>query len=299
MLKTVVLILKGLVLGMSILIPGVSGGTMAFIMGIYEKLLQEISKLKKTHLKSLLLCFNIKRPQFQKTISLWINTWDWAFLVPLIFGIILAFFIFIVLAFPLIQKYNLEFYSIIFGLVLAPTFTPFKKLNKTVKILSIFILSFIINIFLFSLGNYLSFSVEKIGAWLFLPVGFVISLALIIPGLSGSYLLVLFGLYEKSLLALKNGDLLTIFFFLIGVLMGFVFVAKGIYYLIKNYNHETNAFILGLILGSLYFICPLEKQNIGIENNQTQVFLLYSLLSLSIFLFFQFFYGLYKKKSLK
>ena len=303
MLKIIILILKGFVLGISMALPGISGGTMAFIMEIYEKLIGEISKTQIKHLKSVFVCLSFKKQQIKQSILFYRNTWDWAFLMPLLFGIVLSAVIFVALAVPVIEKYSLEFYSLIFGLVLASVFKPFKDMNKTAKTLVLLFVSFSVNTILFAFGKELFlFSADSVELWplIFLPVGFLVSSALIIPGISSSYLLLIFGLYEKTLQALRQGDLIVICFFLIGAVLGLFLMAKWIQKMIKNYFNETMAMILGLILGSLYSIYPLPKKSLEdflAYDSQKQIFLFYFIISFSALMISSFFYE--KKKSAK
>ena len=287
MVKGLLLIFKGMLLGLSIILPGLSGGTMAFILGIYEKLITEISKFNSKHLKSFLLCFSLKKQRVKQSFFLLKNTWDWAFLFPIIFGTLCSVILFVSFAYPLLTQHSLEFYSLIFGLVLASLFTPFKEMKKTRKTISLLLLSFIINVFLFKYGKSLFIITEDLLPLFFLPVGFIVSVALMIPGISGSYLLLVFGLYEKTLMSLKQGNLLILFCFLFGALLGLFSIARLINYLIKNYFNETIAIILGLILGSLYIIYPLPKESLESIlsfNLQKKIFLIYSILSVIVFL---------------
>ena len=292
MLNTVVLILKGFVLGVSMLLPGVSGGTIAFGLGIYEKLIREISKFQIQHLKALLVCFSFKKSKTKQSFLFFKKTWDWVFLIPLIFGLVLASVVFVVFALAIIKTYSLQFYSLVFGLILASVFKPFKKMKKTGKTFFLLIFSFIINGLIFSYGKALFLLPIELSDFMFLPIGFLISIALIIPGISGSYLLLIFGLYEKTLLALKQGDLFIIFYFFIGFLLGLVLVAKFIQHLIKRHFNETMAVIIGFVLSSLYIIYPLPKEsleNILVFDTQKQIFCLYFLTSFLIFMSFDLF----------
>ena len=282
-------------------LPGISGGTMAFILGIYEKLIGEISKAQIKHLKSLFLFLSFKRKQMQQSaLFLW-NTWDWAFLTPLLFGVVSSGVLFVVFAPPVIDQHPLPFYSVIFGLILASLFKPFKEMRKTAKTLFLLLLSFAVNILIFSFGfgqNFYLFS-GGLFPFIFLPVGFLISIALIVPGLSGSYILLILGLYEKTLLALKQGDFIVIGYFLMGLIIGVFSIAKLIQYLIQNYFHETMAIILGLILGSLYAIYPLPKESwedILSFDIQKKIFLFYCLVSFCVCMSFSFFYEMRNKQ---
>ena len=299
MLKITVIILKGFALGISMVLPGISGGTMAFILGIYEKLIGEISKAQTKHLKSLFLCLSFRRKQIlQNALFLW-NTWDWAFLAPLLFGVVFSGVLFVIFAPPVIDQHPLPFYSVIFGLVVASLFKPFKEMKKTAKSLFLLLLSFAANILLFSFGQNLYLFSGELLPLTFLPVGFLISIALIVPGLSGSYILLILGLYEKTLLAFRQGDLFVIGCFLMGLIIGVFSMAKLIQYLIQNYFNETMAIILGLILGSLYAVYPLPKESwedILSFDIQKKIFLFYCSISFCIFMSCSFLYEMRSKQ---
>ena len=280
-------------------LPGLSGGTMAFIMGIYEKLIGEISKTQIKHLKKLLLFLTFKKQKIKQSILFFWTSWDWSFLIPLIIGLLSSGILFVALASPLIEEYSLQFYSIVCGLVLASLFKPFMEMKKTGKNLFIFFISFAINLILFIFGEQFSLfsEMKNLTFLIFLPVGFIISSALIVPGLSGSYLLVLFGLYEKTLTALKEGEWPIIFCFLIGILIGLFSIAKLINRMLKNYFDESMAVILALILSSLYAIYPLPKESLAdilSFDIQKKVFLMFFLCSFLVFMILSF---LYKKKN--
>lgn len=298
MLNFLLIILKGLVLGLSIVLPGISGGTMAFVMGIYEKLIWEISKFKTRHLKNLFLCLSFKKKQIKKGVLFFRKTWDWAFLIPLIFGLVCSVLIFIVFASPIIEQYSLQFYSIICGLILASVYKPLKEMKKNAKTLVLLFLSFLINFFLFVWGENLSLFSGDLRPLIFVPIGFLVAMALVVPGISGSYLLLVLGLYEKTLLALRQGDILVIGFFSMGSILGILLTARLIKYFIKNYFDEIIALISGLILSSLYVVYPLPKESLEeilSFNLHKKIFLFCFVSSFLIFIVFNFFHGVKKK----
>ncbi len=239
------------------MLPGISGGTMAFVLGIYKKLIFEISKTGPKHFKSIrpYLLFK-KKP---KSPFFW-NNYDWAFLSPLLLGLLLAVFLFVALAPELIERWALPFYSALVGLVLASLFKPFREMKKTRRTLTLFCMFFLLSGGVFVFGeNLFSFPAKNPSPFLFFPAGFVVAGTLIIPGLSGSYILLILGLYEKTLLALKAGDLPIIFCFFVGALLGIFFMARWMNYFLKNHFDETMAFVSALLLTSLYAIYPLSK----------------------------------------
>ena len=251
-------VLKGAGLGLSMVLPGISGGTLAFIMGIYEKLIEEISAFKMSHIKSAFLCLSFDKNRIRTYFLTLKETWDWAFLFPLLIGMILSIVLFIRFAGDWIQTYSLIFYSFILGLILASLIPSFQKMRKSLHTFLFFMLSFSLNLAFFTMDTeVLNLQPSPL---IFAPIGFLAAMTLIIPGISGSYLLLVLGLYETTLLALKSLDHLIISFFLMGVILGFILTAKAIKKVLTRHWDRSLAIILGLILGSVYSIYPLKNE---------------------------------------
>ena len=302
MLKITRIILKGFVLGLAIMLPGISGGTIAFIIGIYEKLIEEISKLKVRDIKRFIPLISWNKKQIKKTVLFFKKNWDWNFLIPLVFGVVCSMALFVVFASPIINQYSLPFYSLIFGFVLASVSKPLKDMKKTAKNFLLMGISFVINFVLFAFMQENAFAFSgNLNPLFMLPIGFFISMTLIVPGISGSYLLLIFGLYEKTLLNLRDGNFFIICYFLTGAVLGVIFTARWIRYLIKNYFHETIALILGLILSSLYTIYPLPKESFSellAFDEQKKTFLIFFISSFLLLMCLDAFYNT-KESSLK
>ena len=283
--------LKGFVLGLSMVLPGISGGTMAFVMGIYEKLIKEISNFKIKHVKTFIFCFSLNKNQMKTNFSILKNSWDWSFLIPLILGALIAFILFVSLAGDFIKQYSLEFYSIIFGLILASLIPALQSAQKSLSFFLFLLVSFFLNLLLFVFGFEFVSIFKEANSLIFLPVGFLVSMALIVPGISGSYLLLVLGLYEKTLSSLKSMDFFVISVFSFGAFLGFLLTAKLIQNMLNKYWNQSLAVILGLMLGSLYAVYPLEKSSfsdfLSLNKSQT-VFLLYMLGAFSVFIIFHF-----------
>ena len=280
MAQYVLTVLKGFALGLSMVLPGVSGGTMAFIMGIYEKLIKEISSFKVKHLKTLALCLSFNKSQRGANLTVLKNSWDWLFLIPLMIGAFMALVLFVILAGDFINQYSFEFYSIIFGLILASLIPTLQVAQKNLSFFLFLLGSFFLNFVLFAFGSEFIFAPKEVSSLIFLPVGFLVSMTLIIPGISGSYLLLVLGLYEKTLFALKSLDFFVISIFTIGVTLGFLLTAKLLQKMLKKYWSQSLSVILGLMLGSLYAIYPLEKNSLSdflVFNKNQALFLIYML----------------------
>ena len=297
-IKFFLISLKGFGLGLSMILPGVSAGTMAFVMGVYEKLIKEISNFKIKHIKTLMLCFSFNKSQIKTNLTLLKNSWDWPFLTPLVIGAFTALILFVSLAGDFITQYSFEFYSIIFGLILASAIPTLQSAKKSLSFFLLLFGSFFLNFVLFAFGSeFISTGAEfistkkEVSSLIFLPVGFLISIALIVPGISGSYLLLVLGLYEKTLAELKSLNLFVISLFTFGVMLGFLLTAKLIQKMLKKYWNQSLAVIIGLMLGSLYAVYPLEKSSLSdflVFNKNHTLFLVYMLSGFSCFMAFHF-----------
>ena len=240
------LFLKGGVLGLSTILPGVSGGTAAFILGLYEKLIHEISKIKPAHF----LTFPLKKNHP------FIKDYDWVFLISLVLGALFAIVTFAFAATPFIKAHPELFEFLVFVLVLVSLYFPLRDIKKTTKVLGLAGGSALVSfIFFYALKDVALFSETGSPLWLF-PAGGLAGLALVVPGLSGSYLLVLFGLYESVLEAVKNFHVLPLCLFAAGVFSGGIAMARMMKNFLKKHFHETSGVIVGLILGSLCLLLP-------------------------------------------
>ena len=291
--KSFFLFFKGSVLAFSMVLPGLSAGTMAFILGIYKKLILEVSKINTGYIKNSFLFLSLRKKEIKKSLCFFKTSLDWNFFIPLFFGFIIFLIVFIAFAPPLINSHPLEFYSLVFGLVLASLYKPLKEMKKKLKNLSLLFLSFVLNfLFFYLIGKDWINHQREIFPLFFFAVGFLVSMALVIPGISGSYLLILLGLYEKTLEAIRNFEGTVIIFFVIGAISGIFFTVRLMKFFLQKHLDETLAIIIGLILGSLYPLFPLSFEsmnNLFSFDIEKQIFLLYfipsffSTLALSIF----------------
>ena len=278
---TGVLFLKGIFMGLSIALPGISGGTMAFILGIYKKLIDEISKFY-------VLDFKSPKTLFQK--------YDWPFLTPLSIGLVTALTLVVFIAPSLITAFRFEFYSLIFGFVLASLYLPIKEVEKNLKTLTLFVCFTVLSFGCFHLTETVTLSREQVSLlWVF-PAGALVSLALVIPGLSGSYLLILLGLYHFILTAFRDLNLPVISVFLAGALMGLILMARGMKWILHRFPSETLSIILGLITGSLFMLWPFSESTGGIVFFPASLsykisFLVWFSLSFCLTFFISFSYG--------
>ena len=245
-MDSLILVIKGFFIGIANIIPGVSGGTIALILGVYEKIINVISHFTKDIRKNL------------------------SFIIPIIIGIVLS-----ILILSGVISYSYKVYPIIvtmffMGLVLGGVPFIYKKIiNKDkVKISSliIFLLTFSLVISM-SFINESSYEVSLNNLQIFgyiklILVGIIASGTMVIPGISGSLVLMLLGYYYpiltiiKELLSFKNlfSNIIVISLFLIGVIIGIILFVKLIEHLFKRHEQKTYYGIFGFVLASFLAI---------------------------------------------
>ena len=276
-----VLFFKGVFMGLSLMLPGISAGTTAFILGIYKKLIDEISRFHAGDFTSL---------------RRFLKKYDWPFLTPLLAGIFFAIVLFVFLAPPLITAFQFEFYSLVFGFVFAGLYPPLKEVKKNRKTLVLFVFFAFVSVSCFVAAGAAPFSREEVSLlWIF-PSGALVSLALVVPGLSGSYLLILFGLYHFILKALRDLNLPVVSVFAAGAFLGLLLMARAMKFLLNRFPSETLSAVLGLVTGSLFFLQPFSGSAGGAgffssSFEEKLTFLCWFALSFCLTLFISFFYG--------
>lgn len=238
------LVLKGMAMGASDVVPGVSGGTMAFILGIYQELIGSIKDVANPDLIKALFSLN-----FKKIFEI-IN---WQFLIAVAMGIGIAIVSLAGILEYLLENQPVFLWSFFFGLVLASIIMVQKQVNSWGA-------GPIIAVVLGTVGAYWLVGrvpAETPNTWWFLMLSGMIAIcAMILPGISGSFILVLMGKYQTVLGAVNDRDIMTLLFIAIGAVIGLVTFAQILSYLFKNYNDITVAVLIGLMIGSLRKIWP-------------------------------------------
>jgi len=238
---------KGLAMGAADVVPGVSGGTIAFISGIYEELLSSISNVNLGLFKTL------KNEGFK---AAWAQL-NGGFLASLFLGIFIS-----IVSLAKAIKYLLEnepilLWSFFFGLVLASIIYIAKQIKKW-NILSFIVL--IIAAFLAYYITTLNPLVSENSSHIFIFIAGTIAIcAMILPGISGSFILVLLGAYKPVLNALNNKDIKTVLIFMAGAIVGLLTFSRILKWLFKHYKEITLACLTGFIIGSLNKIWPWKE----------------------------------------
>ena len=227
-------------------IPWVSWWTIAVITGIYEKLIQAI----KNVVPNLKYFFTWKWKTFWKNI-------DWTFLLCLILWIGTSIVFFANIITNAIDKYPILVWSFFMGLILISAIFLGKQVKRDWKTILALILFWVLAFFITDPQNWV-LSVEITWPYIFICWAIAIC-AMILPGISGSFMLVLLGMYEYIMLAVKNFDVSTICIFWAWAIIWLILFSNILSWLFRNYKMITLASLTGFMLGSLNKIWPWKE----------------------------------------
>ena len=251
--------LRGLFMGTADIMPGVSGGTVALITGIYERLIHSISKINFEFVKPLL------KGNFQESKTILKKEVDFELFIPLLLGIGIAILSMSQLMQFLLTNYITYTYAFFSGLILASAYIVYTEIDG------------------FSVKNFIFGIIGFVFAFIFVglnPIqanhslliiffsGFVAICAMILPGISGAFVLLLLGQYEYMINALNKFSINEIITFVAGAGLGILSFSRILDYLLKNHESITMSFLVGLMLGTL----RMPYQKISIADNSAIIF---------------------------
>ena len=242
-----ILFLKGIAMGIANVIPGVSGGTIALITGIYEQLINSLKSFDKKALQ-LIIKFDFK--------SL-INHTNLYFLISVFGGSIVSVFSIASLFKFLFNNYPLYIWSFFFGLILISILFVGKTITKWNKQS---IISLILGTIVAISFTYISPANENTNLLFVFFCGVIGISGMMLPGLSGSFILILLGNYELLLVkAVTDLNILLLSVFFAGSVFGVLAFSHLLSWLLKKYKDQTLALLTGFIAGSLAIIWPWKK----------------------------------------
>ena len=244
--RYIVLALKGCAMGMADVVPGVSGGTIAFISGIYEELLDSIRSVDATALR-LLLRFRLA--EFWRHIN-------GRFLLPVLLGIAVAIFSLARLMTYLLTNQPIAIWSFFFGLIVASALLVARQIGR------------------WDWRTVLAFAVGAAAAWwitvatpaetpddwwFVMLSGAIAICAMILPGISGAFILLLLGKYQYIMHAVGEFDIPVIAVFVIGAAAGIISFSHLLSWLLKHWHDVTVAVLMGFMVGSLNKVWPWKE----------------------------------------
>lgn len=235
-------IIKGLAIGAADVVPGVSGGTLAFILGIYERLLNAISSV---NLQALQLLF---KGRFK---ALWQHI-DGTFLLCLVGGILCSVFSLASLIGWLLEHRPVPVWAFFNGLILTALPLLIKAVNWNVARGGLFLLGIF---FAIGVGMLAPTDLQP-ATWMFFVAGAVAICAMILPGISGSFILLVSGMYAPVLLAVKELQFGILFLFASGCLVGILSFSHLLKWLLQRFHDATLALMTGVVVGAIYRLWP-------------------------------------------
>ena len=305
-MRYLTLVLKGCCIGVANVIPGVSGGTMAVMLGIYERLIRALRHIGFSTVRKLLAIFTLKKGAISEARTE-LHRIDFGFLIAITFGALLAVVASARLLIYLLNEQHDPTYGFFSGLVLTSVIIPFKMLKR-------FTFKEVVSLLLaagLTVGLTLSMSGEQrleserqkhelsdklrsgkenplsgnpitgaegstgesqdvstdtnhaVGVLLYLFLCSAIAVsAMILPGISGSFIFLLLGVYFDVLAAVNSRDWIVIGVVTLGGIVGLLAFTRLLNYVLERHRDLTVSFLIGLMLASLYGLWPFRSYEV-------------------------------------
>lgn len=246
---------RGGAVGTSEALPGISGGTVALMVGLYDKLIggagHVVSGIKR-------YVTDVPRGRGKDRAQEQFRQVDWGVLVPALIGMAFALILAAVFLAPLVESYTQYAYALFFGLVLACLWIPYTGAGKTWKAWH-YLLALVFASLSFFLTGLPGANLPTHPVVVFIAAAVTIC-ALVLPGLSGSFILLTLGLYEPTMAALRSADIPYITIFVLGMITGLALFVKVLQFLLENHHHVTLVVLTGLMAGSLRALWPWQTE---------------------------------------
>ncbi len=240
------LILRGCAMGAADVVPGVSGGTIAFITGIYEEL---IDSIKAVDLQAVKLLLKFKLAEFWEKIN-------GNFLISVIAGIGISIFSLAKLMTWLLENHPIYIWSFFFGLIIASSVLVAKEIKKW----NIFTVISLILGAIIAYGITVMTPSETPDSWWFIILSGAIAIcAMILPGISGAFILLLMGKYTYILGAVSAFNIGVLLLFAVGAVAGITSFSHLLSWLLKHHHTATVSLLTGFMVGSLNKVWPWKE----------------------------------------
>jgi putative membrane protein len=237
---------KGVAMGAADIVPGVSGGTIALISGIYEELIFTLKNINLSLLKTL----------FKDGFKVFWKSLNGNFLSVLLLGIASSVILLAQVIVFLLENHEFKIWGFFFGLIISSAFLIIKDVNPLNTMQIIWILSGIVIAALISLSN--TTQIPDTDMYIFLTGSIAIT-AMILPGISGSFILLLLSKYEYIITAIKEFNIRTLLVFALGCIFGLIIFSRILHFLFQNYKMNLLSLLSGFLIGSLIKIWPFRK----------------------------------------
>jgi len=252
------LFVKGIGMGAADVVPGVSGGTIAFITGIYQELLDS---LKSIDGKAFRLLFKLEFSSFWQTIN-------GKFLISVFLGILVSLVSLAKLITYLLEDHPIKVWSFFFGLVVISSITVLRQITEWRPTVVTGLISGIVAAYFITIAT----PASTPDTWWFIFISGMIAIcAMILPGISGAFILLIFGKYKYITGALHDFDYQVILIFALGCIAGLMSFVRVVSWVLSKYYQVTIAVLSGFMIGSLNKVWPWKEvlsYRIDSEGNQ-------------------------------
>jgi putative membrane protein len=253
-IETLLNFVRGSLIGIAELIPGISGGTIALITGVYKRIIDSAAEA----VRGIVLLFGFSKANFAKS-STHFKAISWSLLIPMLIGMVTAIFVGAGIVEPLLEQYPTVTKAVFAGLIAASLFVPITLSGMGWKI-----------------SHYLVLLVSALGAFAFTSIpraadadpSFIVIVvsaafavcALVLPGISGSYLLLALGIYAPTVAAVNDRDFGYLGTFVLGAILGLASFVSLLQWLLANKIKMTMVVMTGLMIGSLRALWPWQSE---------------------------------------
>jgi len=233
-------------MGAADIVPGVSGGTVALVFGIYERLVDNVRR----GARALASLGRLDVAQFARRL----RDIEWQFLAPLAVGLFAALMVLSGLIERLLRDYPEEMAGLFLGLVLGSVVVAWRLVRRATK--GGLALMLVVGLVTFALLGLQSGPVADPALWMYFGAGAIAICAMILPGISGSFLLLMMGMYASVLGAVHDRDLGVLLIFTLGATLGLALFSTVLGYLLDHFHDIVLAALIGLMLGSIRVLWP-------------------------------------------
>lgn len=247
-----------MLMGAADIVPGVSGGTMAFITGIYDTLLTSIRSVDLTFVR-MVLKLDIR------------GAWEHVngnFLLALVAGIATSILSLARVISWLLETHPVPLWAFFFGLILASALVLLRQVRGWTVLRGLCLVAGVAIAATIALSTAVNMHFGLLGIFL---SGFLAICAMILPGISGSFILVLLGMYGTVLTAVKSLDLGFLLILALGAVCGLLCFSRLLHYLLHRFHEATMALLTGFLFGSLLVVWPWKHVLVWIEGSQGQL----------------------------
>lgn len=245
-------LLRGALIGVVETVPGISGGTVALVTGIYEELIDSAHHLTAAVRRL------ITGPDRRQGTLEHLRAVSWILLIPLMIGMATAVFTVAGPVSRLVESRPEVMRALFFGLVLGSVMVPVKLSGGAWRLPEVL---------RFAVGALLGFAVTSLpntsldpSPWIVAPAAAIAICALILPGLSGSFILLSLGLYQPTLQAVDERDIAYIAWFILWACVGLVIVVKLMRHLLTRYHRTTMVVLAGVMVGAMRSLWPWQTE---------------------------------------